>query len=146
MLLAGPPHSEPARLLRSLGPQVGRIIGVKSYVEDRKDDLTPIIRELRKTECHSCQNIFPVPPENAPGEGPAAAPAPAPSEQTRWTVAYEPAQHVIRLTDTEGKAAGSDDRPVRFLVMTRDRRTRDLEPLMVCGEPQFDYLNGERER
>src|SRR4051812_46945959 len=63
-----------------------------------------------------------------PGEGPAAdAPPAAPDpEETRWCVAYQPARHAIRLTDPEGKAAEFDDRPVRLLVMTRNRRTKAL--------------------
>ena len=83
-----------------------------------------------------------------PGEGPAADAAsdPSPIAAPRWTVGYEPGRHVIRLTDPEGKAAEFDDRPVRFLVMTRNRRTKALEPLMVRGEPQFYYFSRERER
>jgi hypothetical protein len=86
--------------------------------------------------------------QTRPGEGPAAdAPLATPApEEPRWSVAYEPARHVIRLTDPEGKAAEFDDRPVRFLVMTRNRRTKALEPLIVRGEPQYYYLSRERER
>jgi hypothetical protein len=81
----------------------------------------------------------------SPGEAP-DGPAKTPVVRPGYTVDYEPARHVIRITDRAGKTSEFDDRPVKYLMMVRNPRTRALEPVMVCGEPQFFYLSREVER
>jgi hypothetical protein len=51
--------------------------------------------------------------------------------------------HKLRITTPDGRTAQFDDRPVRFLVMARDPKTRALQPVLVRGEPLYYYLSAE---
>jgi hypothetical protein len=51
--------------------------------------------------------------------------------------------HRLKVTTPDGRTAQFDDRPVRFLVMARDPRTKALQPVIVRGEPLYYYLSPE---
>jgi hypothetical protein len=68
------------------------------------------------------------------------------TEKPQAKVSFDPARHVIRITEPSGKIAEFDDRPTRFLVLGRDPVTRALEPVIVRGEPLYYYLSREVER
>jgi hypothetical protein len=69
-------------------------------------------------------------------------PKPRPVEP-KVEVTYDRARHVIKITQSGGKTAEFDDRPVRFLVMDRNPVTKALEPVIIRGEPLYYYLARE---
>jgi hypothetical protein len=43
----------------------------------------------------------------------------------------------LRITERDGCTAEFDDRPVRFLIMAADPRTKALQPVLVRGGPLY---------
>jgi hypothetical protein len=64
-------------------------------------------------------------------------------ERAKAEVSYDPARHVIRITEPSGEVAEFDDRPVRCLVLERNPITKALEPATVRGEPMYLFLSRE---
>jgi hypothetical protein len=62
------------------------------------------------------------------------------TEKPRAGVSFDPARHVVRIVQSDGKIAEFDDRHIRFLVLDRDPITRALKPVIVPGEPTNYYL------
>jgi hypothetical protein len=58
-------------------------------------------------------------------------------------VAYDRWRHLIQITQEGGETAEFDDRPVRFLLMDRDPKTKTLKPVMEWGNPVYYYLASE---
>jgi hypothetical protein len=71
-------------------------------------------------------------------EQPAPAPALPPVQ-----LEHDRRNHKLRITTPDGRTAQFDDRPVRFLVMARDPKTKTLQPVLVGGEPLYYYLSPE---
>jgi hypothetical protein len=59
-------------------------------------------------------------------------------------VAYDRSRHVIQITEPGGKTAEFDDRPVRYLLMVRDPKTKALKPVIEWGKPVCYYLAPEK--
>jgi hypothetical protein len=70
---------------------------------------------------------------------------PEAARKPRCEVEYDRKRHVIRIEHADGKIAEFDDRPVRFLVMSRDPHTKALVPVIHNGEPMYYYLSREAE-
>ncbi len=51
--------------------------------------------------------------------------------------------HRLKITTPDGRTAQFADRPVRFLVMARNPKTKALQPVLVRGEPLYYYLSPE---
>ena len=64
--------------------------------------------------------------------------------EPKFELAYDRSHHIIRITEPGGKTAEFDDRPTRFLVMTRNPGTRAPEPVIFGGEPLYYYLAREK--
>jgi hypothetical protein len=58
-------------------------------------------------------------------------------------VQHDRKRHRYRISVPDGRPAEFDDRPVRFLLMKRDEKTRKLQPVLVRGKPQYHYLAPE---
>jgi hypothetical protein len=58
-------------------------------------------------------------------------------------VAYDRSRHVIQITEPGGETAEFDDRPMRFLLMDRDPKTKKVKPVMERGKPVYYYLASE---
>ncbi len=69
-------------------------------------------------------------------------PAPA-AAQPAIQLEHDRKNHRLRITTPDGQTAHFDDRPVRFLVMARNPKTKALQPVLVRGEPLYYYLSPE---
>ena len=71
-------------------------------------------------------------------------PAPVPRGCRREIkVQHDRKNHRLKITTAEGQTAQFDDRPIRFLVMVPDQKTKALQPVIMSGEPLYYYLSPE---
>ncbi len=52
-------------------------------------------------------------------------------------------KHRFRIIGPDGRTAQFNHRPVRFLVMARDPKTKTLKPVVARGEPLYYSLSPE---
>ena len=64
--------------------------------------------------------------------------------EAKVEVAYDPSRHVIQITEPGGSMIEFEDRPVRYLLMIRDSKTKALKPVIERGKPVYYYLAREK--